>query len=428
MTLTDVANLALSALGEPLLTDYATDNGTTAAAVRLHLPIARDTLIEGHVWSFATKCSRLTAVPVVETSATLTTGAEGDNNAILWTAVAAGPSGNEISVEIAEADETTDEIAIAVSLNAITVTPPGFPSTITNSGSLTIDGTPYLLTEMVLQEGLLAGKPYYRQEFGPEDMCDVFWNGSQWFISSGHPTANWYSTDDVLSPDLVTTWNATAPAAGTPDFAGTIANTAADIIAATTADFAASLLVTAENYGASDGTGVVATVAATNLSGGTSTSTVFAPAYGSAFNLPDDCLRVIQIDTTDLDAPLNQWEIQGRHLLLPGENEDAPVIHYLSNSADVSTWPVTFADAVAYLLAHRLAPLLSDDQNLAAGLLNRSQIALGQARSRDARETRSKENHGPRALAARSGLVTSRFGSTAPPYGGASLPAIAEDS
>jgi hypothetical protein len=59
--LTAVANLALSHLGEPFLSDYDTDTGTTAEAVRLHLPHCRETILESHIWSFATRTQFLTS-------------------------------------------------------------------------------------------------------------------------------------------------------------------------------------------------------------------------------------------------------------------------------------------------------------------------------------------------------------------------------
>lgn len=140
--------------------------------------------------------------------------------------------------------------------------------------------------------------------------------------------------------------------------------------------------------------------------------------YGSAFDLPNDCLRVIRINGIDLDEPRNDFEIRGRLLLLLEADATAPVIDYITNSvlSSPNDWPTTFTDAVAWLLASRLAPKLAQDQAMAGEFLRLHDMALGKARSKDARESRSKENFGPRQLAARSGLVRARFGSNLPPF------------
>lgn len=136
----------------------------------------------------------------------------------------------------------------------------------------------------------------------------------------------------------------------------------------------------------------------------------------SVFWLPEDCLRLLKIDTDDFDVPRNRFEIQGRYLLLVEAGEAPPVAHYITQAPPVADWPTTFVDAVAYLLAARMSHKLTQNPNVMQALMQRHEIALGKARSKDTRETRSKENHGPRALAARSGLVNARYGFTPPPY------------
>lgn len=436
MTLTDVANLALSALGEPLLTDYASDTGTTAQACRLHLPIARDTVLEGHVWSFATACSRLTASSVVQTTASATIDPAGADNAITFTAASSGPAGNEITVAIAARQiGTSPEIAVAG--NAITITPHFTPATLTtdheepdnfadsaDSNIVFTQADPDIIPTIAFQGANLEPNEITISVVGNAITITLATN----FGAAYTPAA---AIIEAINADPAASALVTASPAGTATgllymaftfsatalAGGGAQPTATDIVAAINSDPAASALVTASLPDGTLGTGTLSAVAATALAGGSSTSSIFAPAYGSAYNLPDDCLRVIKIDGTDIDQPLNRWEIQGRHLLLEDENATAPVIHYITNAADPSTWPITFADAVAFLLAHRLAPLLADDQALASAMLNRHMLALGQARSKDARETRSKENFGPRHLAARSGLVMARFsGSGLPPY------------
>jgi len=413
--LTAVSTLALDYIGEPYLTAYATDTTVAAQACRLHLPQCIETVLEGHVWSFATRCSQLTEAAVESTTAQINIYPGGENNGILLVAQTPGPSGNEISLTLVPGGATVSTMSVEVLGNAITVTFAVVPSSVTNTADLFISGSPLLVGEMLL-DGFFNGKPFYRQAAAEELSYDLGWDGAQWVLNVSHPSAGWTSSDDVDSPDLITTWVAQSPGTGSPDFAATIENKASEVIDAITADNAASLLVTAVNAQGHDGTGVVSAVEATYLEGGSSTSTVYAPAYGTGFNLPSDCLRFLKIDTEDIDAPRNDFEIQGRYLLLQEELAEAPVIHYITSDPPVDEWPTTFTDAVAFLLASRLAPKLAQDQALAADMLQKHEMALGKARSKDTRETRSKENFGPRHLAARSGLVRSRFASHGSPW------------
>ena len=57
--LTALCNLALDHLGEPYLTNHETDTGTTAEAVRVHLPQALETCLDSHDWVFATRWKNL---------------------------------------------------------------------------------------------------------------------------------------------------------------------------------------------------------------------------------------------------------------------------------------------------------------------------------------------------------------------------------
>lgn len=187
---------------------------------------------------------------------------------------------------------------------------------------------------------------------------------------------------------------------------------------------------------------------------------------GMAFYLPSDCLRLVRVNGTEVDAPVRCFEVQGRMLLLPDSppweawvtgtlyyagtmvtydgamytcllthtagaagaaNTPAgvsastywvivpgPVVAYIANTAaddaEVPNWPATFTDAVAYLLASRMAPKLTQDQNLSAALFQRHETALGKARSKDTRESRSNENSSLRPLSLRSELCQARFG------------------
>jgi hypothetical protein len=134
-----------------------------------------------------------------------------------------------------------------------------------------------------------------------------------------------------------------------------------------------------------------------------------------AWHLPADSLRLLTINGTDADLPSQRFEIQGRYLLT--DTPDAPTIRYITAEPPVAEWPTTFLDAVAYALAARIAPILTQSENKVQAFTTLAEIALGKARSKDTRETRSAENMTPRRLAALSGLVRARYQNhTRPPY------------
>ena len=60
MTETDVANMALSRLGEESISNI-TDNDTRAISCRVHYELVRDALLRSHPWNFATARAELSA-------------------------------------------------------------------------------------------------------------------------------------------------------------------------------------------------------------------------------------------------------------------------------------------------------------------------------------------------------------------------------
>jgi hypothetical protein len=523
-TFNDVANLALSHLGEPLVADFETTPGVTGQALRVHLPQAVALTLESHPFSFAGAFSRLSAAPIEESRASAILDPGGINNEILVEAVTPGPAGNEISVEILPASPSLAATRVDLTDSALAISPA--VATITVSGTLSPDATGPLVPVTVFS-GISQIRPYpgtlaYSTDgknqtstadkwvtFGRERIVlpvaatlaeiappqDVLpgtttlvspglWRydsagalvaiysvynhpaGKRWIVASD-PT---FASQDALEFDagdsllLVNmpqgfvsglgktwqedpttdyfwllryfisfgsagiwtgigprfdsvAWASTSPTTGTPGFSAA-ATSAAAIIAAITAHPSAAALVTAANTNGSDGSGQVAPVARTFLAGGSSDSVVFAPGWHAAYNLPANCLRVIEIDGFDPDAKLDRFEVMGRHLLLPAPPPDpaGPVVRFIRADPPPETWPADFTEAVSLLLASRLASTTVDSPDLARHLLALHEAALGRARSRDTRETRSKENHGPRQLAARSPLVQSRFRSTRPLY------------
>lgn len=398
----EVANQALDLCGRTFLTDEDITRGITYDTVNLHRSQVINTLLEGHVWSFATKCAEL--VPTVDpiTAATLLVNPAGDNNNFTLTAVDGGEDGNDITFAMT----TPDSAALTVSeVGTDVVVAAGASHRLVITGITDPTGSDPLVLEPIAD---INGVPAWGKDDWFMGSNTVGWSLVKGSVLS--PDYYYRKVTDALSPVGLTDWTQ-FDGTGEPTVAAA-APTAEQVIAAINAN---ATLVTAEASGTV--TGVVAAVPETSLSGGLTTYEVYAPAYESAFQLPSDCLRVIKIDGQDIDIPRKDFEIQGRFLLLEEADADPPVIHYISSSTAETTWPSTFKEAVVVGLAAKLAAKLVDDMNVALSLAQRAEMALGKARSKDARETRSNENHGPRQLAARSGLVNARYrNTTRPPY------------
>lgn len=394
MTSTQIANLALDLLGEPPLTDLETDATTTAETVRLHYEHALAFLLEQHHWAFGTQPATLLPNDDAQ-AATATLNPTGSNNDILITASATGTDGNLLTAEIATS--TGHALTVAKSANHITITA-GAKHRITITGTLDPD-----VTETHIFGTLQNDRPaYYYPEFSASFTSAIYWTGTKWLIVTNPPFPGtaWESTEDVATPDLVTSWTATGSATGTPTLTAS-PPTAAQAIAAGNA----ALEETFANAPGSDGTGTLAAVASTPFQGG---RTTILPDWGTSYDLPADCLRVLSLTGPDRDAPLTQFRILGRKILLPPTytTSDRLTIEYITS--EDTTWPATFREAFIQLLASRIATRITGDPNRAAALKNDHRETLARAQLKDSQETRSNENNIVRSLILRSPLVRAR--------------------
>lgn len=102
--------------------------------------------------------------------------------------------------------------------------------------------------------------------------------------------------------------------------------------------------------------------------------------YESKFQLPSDCLRVLDVDT---DYP---YEIEGTYLL----SDDTEIfIKYISSAPTVATFSQGFCEALSYRIASKLAYAISQNASLADSLWKKAEDAENYARSFDAQEGRS---------------------------------------
>jgi hypothetical protein len=92
------------------------------------------------------------------------------------------------------------------------------PDSIIVAGDLTSDGTTPLVFPRLEYYGITSGRAEYNDPL--DNDTAVFWTGSEWSLCITGIGPVFSSTEDVASPELVTTWTSTAPATGTPALIG----------------------------------------------------------------------------------------------------------------------------------------------------------------------------------------------------------------
>lgn len=103
---------------------------------------------------------------------------------------------------------------------------------------------------------------------------------------------------------------------------------------------------------------------------------VTAPIYEfqNAFQLPNDCLRVLAIDGNDSE----EWKEESGQLLC---NLDSVNIKYIWKNEDTSSYDSNFVEVLAFDLAVELCMPLAQNATLRATLVDERKLALREARS-----------------------------------------------
>lgn len=123
------------------------------------------------------------------------------------------------------------------------------------------------------------------------------------------------------------------------------------------------------------------------------------------YQLPNDFLRLCQLNGWDAWKPLDLFEIEGDRLLT---NESTAQIKYIYTITDASIFDPLFIEALSLKLASKLARPLTGSQTLGDGALQEYVKLTGPlARKTDALEGRPKTKD----LWVMSGLVGSRIAS-----------------
>ena len=113
------------------------------------------------------------------------------------------------------------------------------------------------------------------------------------------------------------------------------------------------------------------------------------PAFGyeKAFQLPNDCIRVINVfDSPDMETTGTQWVIEGRKILCDYE---IVYLKYVKRPTDVGVLDALAIRALICTLALKLAtPLQLDDKQASMIIQELEQVILPSARSIDTIENK----------------------------------------
>ena len=110
--------------------------------------------------------------------------------------------------------------------------------------------------------------------------------------------------------------------------------------------------------------------------------------WAHAYQLPVNCLRVLELNGSDEFTRAELFEIEGRTLRT---DEESAEIRYLSKAVEASAYAPLFVEALAVKLAMRLAQPLTGSRSQAGELLTEYERITGpKARRADACEGRPK--------------------------------------
>jgi hypothetical protein len=112
------------------------------------------------------------------------------------------------------------------------------------------------------------------------------------------------------------------------------------------------------------------------------------PVFGWAFQyqLPEDCLRLFELNGWDVARRPGFWEIEGRVLLT---NEGEAQVRYISRVTDCNKFDALFIEALALKLASKIARPINGSAEMSGEFLTEyEKVTGGRARRTDAFEGR----------------------------------------
>lgn len=127
--------------------------------------------------------------------------------------------------------------------------------------------------------------------------------------------------------------------------------------------------------------------------------------WGCQYQLPVDCLRVLQLNGFEPSQAPGNFVIEGNRLLT---DQDSAQILYIAQVTDSTVFSAMFVEALAAKLAFKLAKPLTGSATLAQEHLQEfERILKGAAAAKDGNEGRNKR----KPAWVTSDLVNARFGS-----------------
>jgi len=125
--------------------------------------------------------------------------------------------------------------------------------------------------------------------------------------------------------------------------------------------------------------------------------------WGFAYQVPVDCLRVVQLNGYEQNEQQGEFAIEGNQLFTDAEQAQ---VRYIARVTDGSLYPALFSQAVATMLASRLAGPLTGSRELPSALLEEYEGLTGpKARMADVFE----ENRRLKPAWVDSALIKARF-------------------
>lgn len=112
--------------------------------------------------------------------------------------------------------------------------------------------------------------------------------------------------------------------------------------------------------------------------------TATTPVYEFDFeyDLPNDCLRVLELETDVTMIDMN-WMVEGRKIL---SNDEAINIRYIYRNDDYNSWSPQFAEVMAWRIAMEIAYALTQSSERERSCMENFQRTLSLARSTDGAE------------------------------------------
>lgn len=112
--------------------------------------------------------------------------------------------------------------------------------------------------------------------------------------------------------------------------------------------------------------------------------------WSYAYRIPEDCLKLVQLNGVDVGLIPGRYSLEGRHILT---DDDEAKIQYVGYNTDSSIYDSLFTEAFIVFLSARIARIIRQDDGLASEKLREFENMLSSARTKDGNERRKAPNN-----------------------------------